>query len=553
MKHSKYFKFVKKHYCGLSVLLFSALFSTWLMFSTFSYENNMLLIASKAWSDFGSHIPLIRSFSLGSNFPPEYPLFPGEVIRYHFLFYLFVGILEKIGFRIDIALNVLSTIGFTVLLGMIYLFAKKIFKSKSIAALSLLFFLFNGSLSFLYFLKTHTDLISLPKEIITNSTFPSFGPYDGNIISAFWNLNIYTNQRHLALALALSLSAIYLFIRPIFSKKHSQQILPSIILGVLLGLSFFFHLAILLATLLIIFLLAILFEKIRLNGVIAIIIAGIICLPQYLYMQTDALSGYGIQISLGYLSQITTSFPLLNFISYWIANLGFHIILIPLALFLVEKRAKKIFLAFLSLFILANTLQFSPEIAANHKFVNYFMIVGVMYSAFVVIFFWKKNVVGKILAIILVFLCTFSGIIDLFPIINDTKISIPDHIANTDSQWILENTMSDSIILNTTYLNNAASIAGRKIFLGWPYFAWSAGHDTNTRQEEMQAIFKSNDIHMICKKLDANSIDYVFLEQSSPDFQFDNKFWKENFTPEYQNPISGNAIYETKHICADLI
>jgi hypothetical protein len=67
------------------------------MFSTFSYKDGNMLIASKAWSDFASHIPLIRSFSFGNNFPPQYPLFSGPPIKYHFLFYAFVGLLEKLG------------------------------------------------------------------------------------------------------------------------------------------------------------------------------------------------------------------------------------------------------------------------------------------------------------------------------------------------------------------------------------------------------------------------------------------------------------------------
>ena len=82
------------------------------MFSTFSYEKGVMEISSKAWSDFANHIPLIRSFSLGNNFPPQYPLFAGPPIRYHFLFYAFAGFLEKTGIRIDYALNIPSILGF---------------------------------------------------------------------------------------------------------------------------------------------------------------------------------------------------------------------------------------------------------------------------------------------------------------------------------------------------------------------------------------------------------------------------------------------------------
>src|SRR3989304_6961080 len=70
----------------LFLLLF--LFSFYLMFYTFGYDakRSTMLIAPKLWSDFGAHIPLIRSFSMGDNWPPASPLYPGEPIRYHFGF-----------------------------------------------------------------------------------------------------------------------------------------------------------------------------------------------------------------------------------------------------------------------------------------------------------------------------------------------------------------------------------------------------------------------------------------------------------------------------------
>src|SRR5688572_8586263 len=87
-------------FAGITIAL---LFSFFLMFHTFSYDTrtHTMSMASKVWSDFGAHIPLIRSFSYGANWdrlltgqPIESPLFPGEPIRYHFGFYALVGALE---------------------------------------------------------------------------------------------------------------------------------------------------------------------------------------------------------------------------------------------------------------------------------------------------------------------------------------------------------------------------------------------------------------------------------------------------------------------------
>src|SRR3990167_8445967 len=125
-------KLFKNNIIEILVILFSFSFGFWLMFSTFGYKDGSILIAAKARSDFGSHIPLIRSFSLGDNFPPEFPLFPGEPIKYHFLFYLVVGLLERVGVRIDYALNLPSALSFSFLLITIYFLAKLIFKSRAV-------------------------------------------------------------------------------------------------------------------------------------------------------------------------------------------------------------------------------------------------------------------------------------------------------------------------------------------------------------------------------------------------------------------------------------
>ena len=171
----KFNKFVKKYKLELFIFLLSLVFSSWLMFSTFSYGNGFMQISTKAWSDFANHIPLIRSFSFGENFPPQYPLFSGPIIKYHFVFYALVGLLERGGMRIDYALNIPSILGFSFLILMIYTFSNSLFKSKAVGLLSVFFFLFNSSLDFInFFIKNPVSTKTL-QDIITNNVFPSLG------------------------------------------------------------------------------------------------------------------------------------------------------------------------------------------------------------------------------------------------------------------------------------------------------------------------------------------------------------------------------------------
>lgn len=548
MRKKQSYQFLKTYFVEILFITFSAIFSIWLMFGSFGYSHGQMLIASKAWSDFAQHIPLIRSFSFGSNFPPQDPLFPGYPIRYHFLFFLIVGFLEKIGMRIDISLNILSTIGFFLCLMVIYFFAKKLFNSKAVGILSVLFFLFNGTLSFIYFFSAHPLSLHTIQDIVTNNKFSSFGPYDSGIVAAFWNMNIYTNQRHLTAAFALSIGVIGIFLFHAFEKRK-PHLWMSVLVGVILGLSFFFHLAVFLMTVIVIGCLFFFFSELRIASVMSLFVAAIFAVPQYLYMKSGGGSGNTLVFAPGYL--IHDHLTVLNFINYWFYNLGLHLILIPMGFVMAPKNLKKIFLAFLSLFILGNLIQFGPEMAVNHKFFNYFMLVGVMFSAFALVKMWQDKPYSRIFIMVITFFLVLSGIIDFFPVYNDSKITLADYPLNQDATWILKNTQPSALFLNTNYLYDSASLAGRKIFLGWPYFAWSAGFDTTARSNAIKNFLTMTNSSAMCIFLQKNRLDYISLATPSTDFQFDKHFWEEHFTPVYKNNANGMEIYKTSSICKE--
>lgn len=535
--------FIKKNLIEIIILFFSLAFSIWLMFSTFSYQDGSMIIATKAWSDFASHIPLIRSFSFGYNFPPEYPIFSGEPIRYHFLFYLFVGVLERIGIPLHYALDIPSAILFTSLIFMIYIFSSALFKSKTVGIMSIFLFLFNGSLSFVEFFRIHPLSLNTFTQIISNTTFPAFGPYDGKVVAVFWNLNTYTNQRHLAGAYAFSLALLYFHIKPLLTNTH-VRLHRSIILGILLGLSFFFHTAIILMTITILGCLSLVSKKLRLSTIIMIGIALFIALPQYLYLQS-ASSNFQIGFHPGYL--IANNLTIVNFISYWFTNLGLHFITIPIAFFLIKWQYKKLFFCFLSLFLVGNLLQFTPDMPTNHKFFNYFIIFGCFLSSYVIIRLWKKSIFLKPVALTLTFFLVFSGIIDFFPIYNDSKIALADYPKNIDIAWIKNNTSPKAVFLNSEYLYATESLAGRKIIFGWPYFSWGAGYDTASHDIDRRSMLAANDKISFCTIAQKYDIHYASLKKNQLKDDTNNtinhNFFNNNFPLVYSNTASQVMIY----------
>ena len=541
----KFKKFWLKFWPEFLFAIIALIFSNWLMWHTFAYREGVIYIASKVWSDFAAHLPLIRSFSWGQNWPPQYPLFPGPFIHYHFLFYAFVGFLEKIKMPLDWALNLPSALSFFGLLLTIYFSAKILFKSRFVGFLSVIFFLFNGSLSFWEFFKSHPLSLKTPLEIFKSTDFSSFGPYDDKIVSAFWNLNIYTNQRHLALAFVLILLIVLLFMKPLLEKQKITY-KKAIFLGLMLGLMPFLHSAVFAMGIIIFIGLLILLNGHRQKILILLTIALSLGIPQILLMQIGGgISSF--KFNPGYL--IANNLTFNNFVIYWFLNLGLIIFYIPLGFIKAHILNKKIFLSFLPLFLIGNLFQFSPEIAGNHKFFNLFLIISNMFAAYAIFIIWQKKISGKIFSLVIIFFLTLSGLIDFFPIKNDSFVTINDYSKNPDILWIKESTPPNSLFLNSSYLYHPASLAGRKILLGWPYFAWSAGYDTNQRYKILKDIFASSSLQSICPLLEKANIDYVETTDLNnlEGVIINNNFFKENFAELFQGNII--TIYSVPLSC----
>lgn len=513
--------------------------SVWLMWHTFSYDSSghSLLISSKVWSDFGSHLPLIRSFSYGTNWPPQYPLFPGEPIRYHFLFYAFVGLLEKLGLRLDYALNFPSAAGFFSLCLMIFVVAKKLFIRTDIAVLSVIFFLFNGSLSFLDFFSVHPLNSSTPMQIISNSVFPSFGPWNGSKIAAFWNLNVYTNQRHLSLSFAIVLFIIYLL------YSHPKKLIY--LVGFLTGLLLLLNQAAFAIVLPFIVFFFLLRPRLRLPLIVSFLGSIPWIALSLLFTHTFPV----ISLKPGFLmNQPLTPFSFLN---YWFMNFGLHLFLIPIGLLLAPRRTKIFVIPLVILFILPNIFQFSVDMINNHKFFNFYLIFGSMFTAYFINFFWHRlNILGKIISPLLIIALTLGGLVDLFPVINDTRYSLSDYPANLDVAFFADHTPPNSVVLNSTWFYHPASLAGRPIFNGYSYFTWSYGYNQTLREHQALSVYSAPSKLAACKLLGIYHISYVELNSHPENFIHPNlSLWQNEFIPVYSNHDSGVSVYSVADSC----
>jgi len=539
---TKLFQLFKKSWPEIAVFAAAFLFSWWLMWHTFQYKNGEIWLASKVWSDFQAHIPLIRSFSLGDNFPPEYPLFPGEKIRYHFLFYLLVGFLEKFGVRLDWALNLPSVLGFAWFLIMIYLLGKELTKSRGVGILSVILYLFNGSFSFVKYFTDHGWDWNSIANIFKLTNFPSYYPYGPGIVSAFWNWNIFSNQRHLGLAFAMSLTGIYLIWKE--GQTWKRELFKTIGLVVILVVLSWLHKAVFLMSTVVYAVLLMTNLRKSVWSFLGLGLGVVLSIPAVLYMSPHAEQV--MTVRLGFLSDGTWR----GFIWWWFMNMGLVLPGALLGFMFGNKALKKLFLAFTTLFIIGNTIAFSPEIAANHKFFNLFMVGCVILVANLLVLFWRARWWQRAIVIMIFPILVLSGIIDMFPVINEFYYHVVDK-NNPAKNWIMANTSKGAVFLNSTFFDNPATLAGRKIYYGWPYFTWSLGYDTDKRLKLIKQIYGGEDVNTVCYLLEKEGIDYLETH-SSPgrdEFTINYQLFEDKFFLQYENPITGLKFYDVESSC----
>lgn len=499
-------------------------FASALMIATFRYDNQnqIFLIGKFVYSDFAHHLPLIRSFSLGENVPVQHPLFGGEPIRYHFLFYFFAGLLEKGKLPIDLALNIPSIIGFAGLLVAIWYLVEVLFKKeRGIIGIALTaVFLFITSSSLLAFtsfsLPDPLTLTAFVGSTFGKTEFLSGGPYynwDNTITGLFWNLNIFTNQRHLAFGIAYGLF-IFSFLFKILQSRgllSKTTIYRTIFLGVLMGLLPFFHGLTFIAFILITILLFPFVQQKRLL-LVFLIFAGIVAFPQLLHFSPQTPEAYLAWFP-GY--ALHNNLHIDTFIEYWTKNLGLKFLALPILFIALSGMPRCVFLTSMGIFLLANLVRFGPDIYTNHKFFTIWLIFVNIAFAYLIVKLFMKNWFLKIVGVILVLILTISGLLDIPPILNASSVRIHDWERDPIASFIVHNTKPNELIATGYHIYHPATLTGRSIMLGWPYFTWSAGYPVKQRENVTRQLFETEDIEAQCQIARAYNIRYIIAGQSS--------------------------------------
>ncbi len=558
---------------------------SWMMFASFNSSGGKLKISNPEYSDFGPNTALMQSFAVGHNFPTEYPHFSGDRIRYHFLFYFQAGNLEFLGLDPAWSLNLLSITTLVAMLIVVMTLGEMLFNSRTVGRLGSLLFFFFGSLSYVPFLHKQVSIRAAIEAIKQRGDFlPSIFPYRGEQWGT-WSQVTYLNQRHFASAIGIfMLVLVFLVIqyraraarrsKPLsspdtvrpepdllvetpalaasddttrpetVSESQTEPALVSIATevkpqamvraesfratvpgfifsGVLLGLIPMWNSALFIAAAAVLGVLFILFP-LRLQMLALAITAGLIALPQMLYLGTG--SGRAPMPRLFHWGYMVDQPTTMNVAKYLGFTFGFKWLLIALALIFASWFQRRLFLAALSLLGVAFCFQFTIEVLANQKFLHIWVIIANLFVAFALWRLWRLSLggttlPGKFVATALFLLIIPGGVIDFFPIHN-TGWSEVQYRNDPLIDWLKKNTKPRDIFLTDRFVTHPILMAGRRVLYGWPYYGWSAGYDASKHDRLYTELFEGKDPWKVYHLLKDNGIKYVVYDNAVRQGQF---------------------------------
>lgn len=522
------------------------------MFYVFYCKDGFLHAGNTVFSDYAPHTAMIRSFAWHDNFPTQYAHYGGQDIKYHFMFQFLVGNLEFLGMRIDWAFNITSTASLWGFLVLLYYFAKEITGKISVGIISV--FMFFCRSSFAVFEKLIDAIFSgTLKNFFENSTFIGYTAHED---WGLWNYNVFLNQRHLGLGLLIGIILIRIFAeylnwldtteisvltkaKTMLASKEGwipENIKLAAFLGVLLGATSFWNGAVVVATLLILFVFAI-FAKHKLDfAIMAAITLALSFLQTTFFMDNNTSTIKGIQFVFGFIADEKTFGGILI---YLLKLSG--IFFIGVIIFAVVLKGKKriMTLAFMFPVIFAFTVSMTPDVTVNHKYIMIsVMLLNIMW-AYVLVKMFSGNIVFKTLSVTLLIALTLTGAYDILTIYNADK---NPYIINTESKltnWLKENVKENELVLVNQDSVSETSLSGVMMYNAWPYYAWSAGYDTDRRENFANMIFQAKNKDELKNMLKEENIDYIVIDKHN---DRDDSLIKETFECTFNK--NGDCVYK---------
>ena len=469
------------------------------------------------FGDWAAHLAYTTSFAFGDNFPPQLPILAHTKFSYPFLVDFLSAILIKMGANLVSAIVVPGFILSLLLVMGLYLFGKRVSGKVKVGWLTSLIFLFNGGLGFWWWRQGNPpmDYTHLGEKQI------------------FWINTIISKvmpQRGFLWGFAVAI-VIYLLLWKAMKKRQKEHLmLAGMLTAGLVMIHMHSFLVIVLVTV-ILMIMKVIEAKNKFGELkkwlwffMPMVFLG---LPQVGYFYNLSVGRKFLTWQPGWMAGSE------NVIWFWFKNVGLAWLVIIAAFKGLNKKLKLFSIPFWLVFILANLWLFQPYDWDNSKlFDHWYLIMAVMMAMVINRLFEKKNWLVKIVGVMGLIGIVLSGTLDVFKMTqyDKHKYRFWDQRQLKLAEWVKDNTKNRAVFLTNSNHNNwVASLAGRKIVLGYRGWLWTYGLNYQEQEIEVEKMFAAKD--EVKKLLDKYQIDYVVIgPEERAEFKelnqeyFDNKY-----------------------------
>lgn len=528
-------------FLALAIIFYSFFLSTIL----FKNDNGNLESALVGWGDNALHLTLIERFSTAEPFTLEHPVIAETNLIYPFMIDFISGFLHKLGTDIVLAYRLpLFAFGILAIL-LLFCFTKRFLKSGAWAGLVLAFIFLGSGLGIFVLYEDvqkiyQTDGLGGLEKLFTNPVHEythldnrTGGKLEGlddkyNIVWMAPVISFMSHQRSFPAGIAIFFLVLLGFYHYAGTKNLWR-------FGIIAGMLPFFHAHSFLSLFVVSAVFLVFSLKSWKQWIKFALVVTIISLPQIMFfsshssvVSTDIFKPWFgwmtcVHKNAGFFCDNYPEGTDSNALIFWSKNFGAVFWLwIAGVLFLIFSGKKSgLFRSHISasviLFLIPNFFLLQPWEFDNNKMLFYWWIFAIIFCAVPLLkILWTKKLLGKILAILIIFLGISAGSFDFASKFFWTKKigsfgysdSAPENMEM--AEWIKNNTASNDIFLVNPWIDPVpAFLAGRPVYLGFEGWLWTQGLDYRRNRKIMEEILSGD-----MEKARAENIGFILLDKN---------------------------------------
>ena len=510
-------------YYAFFLVLFIAFFSR----AMYETPQGIYTGGSQNLGDLPFHLGTITGFTDGANFPPDNPSFAGARFSYPFVADLATAVFAKLGASIADAIFVQDVAWAFALLVILGRFVLDLTGDRAASFFGPPLLFFSGGLGFVTFFS---DFFAQPRGLFE---FLAHLPTDYTIGERFrWGnamVVMFITQRSILLGLPLALIVLDRLWTVFTAETRSRggeevsetALITSVDIGLLgcgllAGLLPLVHLH----SLAVLFVVCVFLVFIRPDRVRDWLTFGagvaLVAVPELLW----SLSGTANEAGKFFDWHFGWDKGEQNFVWFWLTNTG---ILIPVLAFggwliysipprevrdaAVHKKHSahkkhpsslirhpsfllRFYLPFAFLFLLCNAAKLAPWEWDNIKVLVYWFVGSIPFAAFALSWLWRKGRSFAVMAMIGLFILTFSGALDVWRTASrQINYQVFDKDAVAVAETIKKQSRPQALFLNAPTYNTPIALTGRRSLMRYTGHLSSHGIDYGGRESDLKEMY----------------------------------------------------------------